>query len=305
MSVMRLGYVHAREASLDTAVNYYSKVLGLQEVTKQNGRHYFKCWDEYDHHSVVIEEGGSGLVKMGYKVDGEDALTSIEKAAENFGVSTARVSEGENLGIGQALRCVLPSEHVLELYATAKQSGTQVGVLNPDPWPEDRSVRGIGPDRLDHILLTAENVQINVDFFTQVLGFRMSERIIPSAENTELLGAFLFCSNKAHDIAFVKGQNGKLHHFAFWLDSWNEILRAGDILGRNSIKIDFGPARHGITRGTTIYFLGPNGNRNEVFSGGYITYPDFPCITWTADQIGRAIFYMHGEVNDQFNNHVT
>ena len=48
MSVMRLGYVHAREASLDTAVNYYSNVLGLQEVTKQNGRHYFKCWDEYD-----------------------------------------------------------------------------------------------------------------------------------------------------------------------------------------------------------------------------------------------------------------
>jgi catechol 2,3-dioxygenase len=133
----------------------------------------------------------------------------------------------------------------------------------------------------------------------------MSERIIPDPHSQELLGAFLFCSNKAHDIAFVKGPNGKLHHFAFWLDNWNDILRAGDILGRNGIKIDFGPTRHGITRGTTIYFFGPNGNRNEVFSGGYMTYADFPCITWTADQIGRAIFYIHQEVNERFSNYLT
>jgi catechol 2,3-dioxygenase-like lactoylglutathione lyase family enzyme len=63
--------------------------------------------------------------------------------------------------------------------------------------------------------------------------------------------------------------------------------------------------RHGITRGTTIYFFGPNGNRNEVFSGGYMTYPDFPCITWTADQIGKAIFYIQQEVNERFNTYVT
>ena len=141
--------------------------------------------------------------------------------------------------------------------------------------------------------------------FTHVLGFRMSERIVPDQNSNELLGAFLFCSNKAHDIAFVKGPNGKLHHYAFWLDSWNDILRAGDTLSRNNLKIDVGPTRHGITRGTTIYFFGPNGNRNEVFSGGYMTYPDFPCITWTADQIGKAIFYIQQEVNERFNTYVT
>jgi len=103
----------------------------------------------------------------------------------------------------------------------------------------------------------------------------------------------------------VKGPNGKLHHFAFWLDSWHDILRAGDILARNKVKIDIGPTRHGITRGTTIYFFGPNGNRNEVFSGGYMTYADFPCITWTADQIGKAIFYIQQEVNERFSTYLT
>ena len=154
-------------------------------------------------------------------------------------------------------------------------------------------------------MLTVENIEPMMAFYMNVLGFRLSERIITDPQSEELLAAFLFCSNKAHDIAFVKGPNGKLHHFAFWLDSWHDILRAGDILARNKVKIDIGPTRHGITRGTTIYFFGPNGNRNEVFSGGYMTYADFPCITWTADQIGKAIFYIQQEVNDRFSTYLT
>ena len=247
MSVMRLGFVQARETDLDKATAYYTNVLGLQEVARKDGKRYFKCWDEYDHHSIVIENGGLGLVKMGYKVETQEELARLEKAIEAFGLPVRRVSAGENLALGQAIRCTLPSEHVLELYAEA----------------------------------------------------------ITDPQSEELLAAFLFCSNKAHDIAFVKGPNGKLHHFAFWLDSWHDILRAGDILARNKVKIDIGPTRHGITRGTTIYFFGPNGNRNEVFSGGYMTYADFPCITWTADQIGKAIFYIQQEVNERFSTYLT
>ena len=29
---------------------------------------YYRGWDEWDHHSIVLEEGGVGLVKIGYKV---------------------------------------------------------------------------------------------------------------------------------------------------------------------------------------------------------------------------------------------
>ena len=42
------------------------------------------------------------------------------------------------------------------------------------------------------------------------------------------------------------------------------------------------------------------GTRNEVFTGGYRPDPDFPTITWTDDQAGRAIFYYEGAVNHRF-----
>ena len=47
------------------------------------------------------------------------------------------------------------------------------------------------------------------------------------------------------------------------------------------VPFDVTPTRHGITRGQTIYFFDPSGNRNEAFAGGYMSYADMPTITWT------------------------
>jgi catechol 2,3-dioxygenase len=154
-------------------------------------------------------------------------------------------------------------------------------------------------------LVTAENPGQFTEFFTKVLDFKISERVVPQAGSDEILGAWLYRTNTPHDIAVIPGPNGKLHHFAFWLDNWQDVLRAGDIMAKTGIPVDIGPTRHGITRGTTIYFFDPAGNRNEVFSGGYITYPDFPCITWTADELGKGIFYIQRELNDRFTTVLT
>jgi catechol 2,3-dioxygenase len=62
--VMRLGYVHARVTDLAEAKQHYGNTMGLYPVHDEPGRAFFKGWDEYDHHSLVLEEGGVGLVKL-------------------------------------------------------------------------------------------------------------------------------------------------------------------------------------------------------------------------------------------------
>ena len=62
MPVMRLGYVHVRVTDLDAAVNHYSNTLGMKVMHQEGGKVYLKSWDEQDHHSVVIEEGGVCLL---------------------------------------------------------------------------------------------------------------------------------------------------------------------------------------------------------------------------------------------------
>ncbi|MGE3254889.1 catechol 2,3-dioxygenase [Pseudonocardia sp.] len=299
MSVLRLGFVHIRVTDLEEARNHYTNTMGMKVVHEEPGKLHLKCWDEWDHHSLVLEEGGVGLVKLGYKCKSEDDLVEYEKAAQQFGVRTGRVSKGENLTVGDGVAITLPSDQRIELFTDIEYGGTETGALNPDPWPRDQ--RGIAARWIDHALIPAEDPATVERFFTEVLGFHAAERAITNPSNPELLGSWLSCGESPHDFAVVKGPNAKLHHFAFFLEDWNAILRAGDIMSMDDVSIDYGPTRHGITRGTTIYFFDPSGNRNEVFAGlGYRTGPDFPTISWTEDQIARGIFYIQRELNDTF-----
>ena len=70
-----------------------------------------------------------------------------------------------------------------------------------------------------------------VAFFTEVLDFELTEAA--ARPDGSIAAAFLSFSNKAHDIAFIRrDEPGRLHHVAFWLDSWHEVGQAADIIAR-------------------------------------------------------------------------
>ena len=303
MGVMRLGYVHARVTDLEASRAHYGGTLGMKAVHETGNQIYYKGWDEFDHHSVVIEEGGVGLVKLGYKVERTTDLDLFENRAQQFGCITERMSSGDNVGVADGVRIVLPSEHVVELYQDMERLGTEVGVINPDPFP--RHLVGVGVPRIDHALVTCEDPATLERFFAEVLDFRPIERVVTDLDDGALIGSWMACTNTPHDIAFIQGENGKLHHFAYALTDWTAIKTAGGIFAMDDVSVDVGPTQHGITRGETIYFFDPSGNRNEVFSGGYMTYPDSPVITWTADQLAKGIFYIGRELNERFTSIVT
>ena len=47
-------------------------------------------------------------------------------------------------------------------------------------------------------------------------------------------------------------QTRGISHAAFGVDFADALFRAADILAMHKARIDYGPGRHGITRGTTI-----------------------------------------------------
>jgi catechol 2,3-dioxygenase len=169
-------------------------------------------------------------------------------------------------------------------------------MTNPPPRPQN--LVGIAPPRLDHVFITAEDVDETTRFFRDLLDFRLTEQIV--ANDGHQLATWLERSHSPHDIAMITGPNGGLHHFAFWLDDWNAVREAADTLAYYGVDIDVAPTRHGVTRGYTTYFFDPVGNRNELFTGGYWVDPDFEPVTWTEEEMGRAMFYYHREVNERF-----
>lgn len=304
--VLRPGHFQMRVLDLEESVKFYSDVLGLIETGRDNqGRVYFKAWDERDHNSFIIREADrAGVDFIGFKVDSKASLEQFDKDLNAYGVATERIPAGDLLETGERVRFQIPTGHTVELYAEKTKVGNGMPNVNPDPW-NAAAEHGIAPIRYDHCLLYGPDIEKAQKIFEDVLGFYLVEHIVLEDEKTDL-AIWMSTSLKAHDIAFVRHpEPGKLHHVSFLLESWEKVLRAADICSMNRVSLDFGPTRHGVTRGTTIYAFDPSGNRFETFCGGYETYPDIEPIKWTFEEAGAAVYYHDRKLNEAFLTVVT
>lgn len=301
--VLRPGFIQIRVLDMGEALVHYLDRIGLHQVSREaDGRVYLKGWDEFDHHSIILREADSpGVDLMAFRVMDDAALTEFEMRVKDWGLSVEQVPAGEQPGVGRRIGFEIPSGHRIELYAEIERAEHHPPIVNPDVWHD--LPHGMGATRFDHALLYGPHVDQVMHFFVEALDFSLAEQVMmPDG----LLAIWLSCGNKAHDIAFVKHpEPGKLHHISFFLESWHDVGRAADIIARYNISLDIGPTRHGITRGQTIYFFDPSGNRNEVFAGGYTYYPDNPTRTWNEQELGKAIFYYEKALNERFLGVVT
>lgn len=308
VGVLRPGHAQLRVMDLDAAVHHYRDVMGLEETGRDaQGRVYLKCWDEIDHHSIVLHQSDrAGLDFLGFKVLGKEALDKFEADLQAYGVKTERIAAGELLETGERVRFQAPSGHFFELYAEKSAVGNGCGTVNPTPWSA-KSQQGIAPTRLDHALLYGTNVAETHKLFVEVLGFHLTERVL-SPEGDHNLIVFMSCSGKSHDLAIAEyPEPGKLHHLSFLMNSWEQVLRGGDIMSMHKVPVDIGPTRHGVTRGKTIYAWDPSGNRFEIFAEERHPYPDHEPLTWTFPGLGDAggLDYVQRKLHETFLTVVT
>lgn len=302
--IMRIGHVDLNVLDINKSRDYYVNIMGM-DVTREDadGTLYLKCWDEWDKYSLVLRPSEEATFnRLGYKVKSNDDLDYLQEKIEAYGVSTEILPAGTVAECGRVLKFIAPSGHEFQLYAEKTFVGKVTGDTNPAPWPFEG--RGIKVHWIDHALMMCqgpEKVMEATKFFTEVFEFKLTEQVTVGPEGELQAATWLACSSTPHDIAFVAGEEVGMHHFAFFLDGWNDILRAADVMAMHDVKIDVTPQRHGITRGETIYFFDPSGHRCETFAGlGYFVQPDMPTITWTEDELWRGIFYHTGEENGAF-----
>lgn len=298
--VMRPGHIQLRVLDMDEAVKHYRDLLGLIEVERDpQGRVYLKGWTEVDKFSVVLREADEpGMDFVGYKVLDNETLEKLHKELVEYGCNVEEIPAGELTGCGRRIRFDSPTGHMFEIFAEKEQTGKWgLSNVNPEAWPRD--LKGMKATRFDHCLLYGPNIEGTVKMFQEVLGFDIAEQVVDDEGKRPAL--FLTVGMKAHDVAFIEcPEPGKLHHASFFLDTWEDVLRAADLISMDDVSLDIGPTRHGLTHGKTIYFFDPSGNRSEVFCGGDYHYPDHEPVTWTADTLGKAIFYHDRVLNDRF-----
>ena len=129
-------------------------------------------------------------------------------------------------------------------------------------------------NKIGHVVLNTTDMDRAVRFYTEVLGFSVSdvypESMVPGGM------VFMRCNHDHHGVALVgimKGRNAnnELNHLAFEVKSLDEVIRARDHLKKHKVQIDFeGRRRAGVQ--IAVEFRDPDNHRLEIF--------------WGVDQVG-------------------
>ena len=130
------------------------------------------------------------------------------------------------------------------------------------------------PVRLNHAVLFVSDLERSARFYTEVLGFQISDVYA----GNELPGGAVFVRLNAdhHGIALFQATKeyrpgAGLHHIAFEVSTLDEVLRVRDHLRRHDVPIHFeGRRRAGVQ--LAVEFQDPDGHNLEIY--------------WGIDQIG-------------------
>ena len=106
---------------------------------------------------------------------------------------------------------------------------------------------GLHPRKLGHTNFLTSNVKRQVEWYTEVLEFRVTDWIGDE-------GVWLHVNADHHVLAFLDKGFNHIHHLAFELVDWGELRVALDHLAQNRRHLVWGPGRHGMARNLFSYF---------------------------------------------------
>jgi catechol 2,3-dioxygenase-like lactoylglutathione lyase family enzyme len=237
-----LHHAGIRVADVAEAMARWCHLLGLHGEMLADGRAILRC--TYEDYALVLRpaQEPAFLDYVCYELAHD---VTLEVAAGRLASRGAAVS-----------RVVLPGRG--DAIALNDPDGNAV-VLTPRIAPDDRRpsevrhsnrIPGWHPRKLGHVNFLTRDVQRQVRWYTDVLGFRVTDWI-----GTE--GVWLHVNADHHVLAFLQKDLVHVHHLAFELVDWGEMRVGLDHLAQNQRHLVWGPGRHGMARNLFSYFRMP------------------------------------------------
>ena len=241
----RIGHAVFETKDIDRLAEHYTEVVGLVVVAKERDRVYLAS--NLGHLAVELRRGSStGCRKVSFEIAPETDLADAEKDLAKHGIRTER-SNDTAPGIANVLTFADPKGTEVELFTSwnalsGEQSGKSIAVV-----------------KLGHIAYFTPDLPKAIEFYSDVLGFRISDWIGDYF-------VFMRCNPDHHTVNFFKGERAHMHHIAFELANFEHLKTACDTLARNKIDLSWGPVRHGPGHNISIYYRETDDQIIELFT---------------------------------------
>lgn len=292
--ISQLAHLELLTPDPEASLAFFRDIVGLEESGRDAGSVYLRCWGDHFRYSLQLTEASQlGLGHAAWRTQGPEQL---ERAV--VGLEAAGVGDGwrdDQLGHGPAYRFRGPGGHLHELVWEVERFDAPPELRSEFPARSQRHTgRGITPRHLDHVTVVTADPYGDAEWYRDSLGYRFMEYTLLNDESDVVVFTMVTTNEKSHDLGLVvdfSGVPGRIHHFAFWVDAVEDVLRAADLLMENGVQIEFGPGRHGMGEQTYLYFREPGGLRVEINSGGYRNYvPDWQPVKWVPSQGSNTMY---------------
>lgn len=228
---------------LDASVHAWETEFGLLE--RDRDHRTARLAVNYEPYSVVVETANTeGIQYAAYNLHPDFSLEDAAAHLKSVGVEFSRDDEGIDF--------VDPENNGVRLVPYRPRTGQDVF---PVASRYTDAIRPGGYRKLGHVNYLVQDVNRMVDFYTNVVGQKLADRLGSDA------GAFMHVGADHHVNAFVNAGTSHFHHVAFDLGDWGMIRNTLDHLAQHGRVMPWGPVRHGI-----------GGNL-----AGYVRTPELDC----------------------------
>jgi catechol 2,3-dioxygenase-like lactoylglutathione lyase family enzyme len=226
----------------DAERRFYADNWGLQEIHSAADRSWFRAAAHDEPYVVRLRRSDANHVDV-------IALAAPDRAAvdtlcERVAKSGCKVISAPAVlagpGGGYGFRFFSPDGLPFEISSDVARVNVRAIARN----------EGL-PVRISHIVLHSPDLKGQVRFFTETLGFRVSDWLGDFM-------CFLRCNSAHHRIALLPGPPC-LNHVAYDMTGLDGMMRGIGRLKSRGIDVRWGPGRHTAGDNTFSYFVTPNG----------------------------------------------
>ena len=215
---------------------------GLVEVAAADGLAWFKTHGHDEHHVVRLHRAETNhLEVIALAADSRADVDALHGKVAEAGCRIVHAPRALDApGGGYGFRFFSPDGLPFEISAEVERLDKRT----MERW------EGM-PVRISHIVLHSPDHHAAVKFFTEVLGFRVSDWLGDFM-------VFLRCNSAHHRLAILPGPPC-LNHVAYDMLSVDDMMCGASRLKQSGTELRWGPGRHTAGNNTFSYFTTPNG----------------------------------------------
>ncbi|WP_298500198.1 VOC family protein [uncultured Maritimibacter sp.] len=235
--VNAIGHVQLNVVDMDALVRESVEVLGLH-VTRDAGDTVWLACNGRQAELVLHKSDENSVRSIGFDAMSEDAVA--EAASRVAAAGCTLVSETPSLDCCvTGMSFTTPQGHLIEVHSP----------IADETYGRRHAGSGMKLLRLDHVNLTSPDPVATRGQFEQIMGLRLSERMVDDGLS------WMRGGNRLHHICgIVRGDTG-LHHYSWEVAEFSEYCRLGDILDTQDKQIVWGPGRHRPGDNTYAYYI--------------------------------------------------